>query len=93
MKRYAFIALLFSSVLWGQTSSDPREMFVEAESYLLYEEYEEALPIYLKLLKADPTNNNLNFKVGLGYLNIPYEKEKLLFTLKKPSRTSVRITR
>jgi hypothetical protein len=83
MKRYAFIALLFSSVLWGQTSSDPREMFVEAESYLLYEEYEEALPIYLKLLKADPTNDNLNFKVGLCYLNIPYEKEKSITYLEK----------
>ncbi|MGC8803263.1 MAG: hypothetical protein ACP5PS_05765, partial [Bacteroidales bacterium] len=73
----------FSTVLWGQTSTDPREMFVEAESYLLYEEYEEALPIYLKLLKADPTNDNLNFKVGLCYLNIPYEKEKAIVYLEK----------
>ncbi|MCX7985347.1 MAG: hypothetical protein N2662_00210 [Bacteroidales bacterium] len=83
MKQYVWLFLLLSTVAWGQTSNDPREMFVEAESYLLYEEYEEALPIYLKLLKADPTNDNLNYKVGLCYLNIPYDKEKAISYLEK----------
>ncbi len=87
MKRYAVIFLFFTSaLLWGQTTSDPREMFVEAESYLLYEEYEEALPIYLKLLKADPTNDNLNYKVGLCYLYIPYEKSKAIAYLEKAAK-------
>lgn len=80
MKRYIlFFAFAVLSVhLYSQAKekTDPRSLFVEAESYLLYEEYEEALPIYLKLLKADPDNDNLNFKVGLCYLNIKYEKEK-----------------
>jgi hypothetical protein len=90
MKRYIllfFLAFSFNFFsLFTQDSEkkeEPRQMFVEAESYLLYEEYEDALPIYLKLLKLDPTNDNLNFKVGLCYLNIPYEKEKSIPYLEK----------
>jgi hypothetical protein len=60
-----------------------KEMMLEAESNYLYEEFNEALPIYLKLSKADPSNDNLNFKVGVCYLNIPYEKEKSITYLLK----------
>jgi hypothetical protein len=64
-------------------TQDPKNMFLEAESYLLYEEYTEALPLYLKLSKLDPANDNMNYKVGLCYLNVPYEKEKSITFLEK----------
>jgi hypothetical protein len=36
---------------------DPKESFLEAESYFLFEEYQEALPIYMRLLKLFPEND------------------------------------
>ena len=63
-----------------------KETFVEAESYFLFEEYNEALPYYLRLLKASPDNDNLNYKIGICYLNNPYEKQKSIDYLLKASR-------
>jgi hypothetical protein len=59
-----------------QQNTDPKENFVNAESYYLFEEFEEALPLYLKLHRAYPDNYNLYFKIGVCYLNNPYEKDK-----------------
>ncbi len=92
MKRYIlfiFICTFYTVLSSGQNKEEkqsPREIFLEAESYLLYEEYEEALPLYLKLLKDDPTNNNLNYKVGLCYLNLPYAKDKSIAYLEKAAQ-------
>ncbi len=67
----------------GQEKSSPREMFLEAESYFLYEEYSEALPIYIKLSLTYPQNDNINYRIGRCFLNIPYEKHKSIEYLEK----------
>lgn len=69
-----------------QEKQDSKEIYLEAESYFLYEEYTEALPLYLKLIKKDPENDNLGYKIGVCYLNIPYEKEKSIAYLEKASK-------
>ena len=66
----------FSTHLFAQDKSNPKETFSEAESYFLFEEYTEALPLYVKLKDKLPNNYNLDYKIGRCYLNIPYEKEK-----------------
>lgn len=87
MKRFIFVIslvlLVFFIVAQEKENQNPKEIFLEAESYLLYEEYGEALPLYLKLSKADPENDNLNFKVGLCYLSVPYEKDRAIIYLEK----------
>lgn len=55
---------------------DLKETFLEAESYFLFEEYNEALPLYLRIHRADPGNDNINYKIGVCFLNDPYQKEK-----------------
>ncbi len=55
-----------------------RRIFVDAEYYVLYEEYSDALPLYQELYKAFPNNANLAYRIGLCYLNIPNEKSKSL---------------
>jgi tetratricopeptide (TPR) repeat protein len=91
-KLYLFITLsfLFLGLNTGQVKEDDKtnenslkELFLEAESYFLYEEYTEALPLYLKINKQQPNNDNINFKIGVCYLNIPYEKEKSIEYLEK----------
>ncbi len=75
---YSTLILLFSLipvVVRGQ-STDLKQIFLEAESYFLFEEYSEALPLYLKIHREDPDNENINYKIGVCYLNNPYEKDK-----------------
>ena len=52
-----------------------RTDFLDAESWFLFEEYSEALPLYMKLHRADPENDNINYKIGICLLNDPYQKE------------------
>jgi Ca2+-binding EF-hand superfamily protein len=58
-------------------------MFVYAESEFLFEEYAEALPNYLRLNEQYPDNDNINYKIGVCYLNDPYEKDKAIGFLEK----------
>ncbi len=69
-----------------QKNASPREMFLEAESYFLYEEYNEALPLYIQLSILYPKNDNINYHLGRCYLNIPYEKEKAISHLENASK-------
>jgi len=58
----------------AQSSSEMKDIFAQAESYYLYEEYELANQLYLLL--ETPDNLNIKFKIGTCYLNIAGEKEK-----------------
>jgi hypothetical protein len=51
-------------------------MFYDAESWILFEDYKEALPLYQQLLKVDPTNSSYKYRIGQCYINTPGEKEK-----------------
>jgi hypothetical protein len=42
----------------------------------LYEDYRDALPLYLELHTNFPNNANVAYRIGLCYLNIPNEKHK-----------------
>ncbi|MFW5820004.1 MAG: hypothetical protein ACOCWA_01840 [Bacteroidota bacterium] len=63
--------------------TDLRETFLAAESYFLFEEFNEALPLYLKIYRNNPENDNVNFKIGVCYLNDPYQKNKAIYYLEK----------
>ncbi len=78
---FGFVIMLFSA--HGQKKSELKALFVEAESYFLFEEYNEALPIYQKLTKTDPENANLKYRIGRCYLNLPGEKSQSLSYLEE----------
>jgi len=62
-----------------QTEKEIKKIFLEAESYFLYEnEYELAAPLFLTLLHLDTLNANINYKLGVCYLSIPGEKTKAI---------------
>jgi hypothetical protein len=74
---YSIIVLLFISLsVQAQRASYYRRVFVDAEYYFLYEDYRDALPLYLELLDTYPDNANVQYRIGLCYLNIPNEKQK-----------------
>src|SRR5512133_3681101 len=65
----------------AQSASEMKEIFAQAESYYLYGEYELANQLYILL---DSTNNrNIQYKIGVCYLNIPGEKGKAVSYLEK----------
>lgn len=73
-----FILFFSFTGVFAQKSSYFKRAFVDAEYYLLYEEYRDALPLYQEIYKAFPANHNLAYRIGLCYLNIPNEKNKSL---------------
>ncbi|TFH37615.1 MAG: tetratricopeptide repeat protein, partial [Bacteroidia bacterium] len=73
-----FLFFLSISVTSGQTKSELREKFYEAEAFVLYEEWQEALPGYRELLQLFPDNYNYKYRIGMCYLNMPGQKELAL---------------
>ncbi len=76
LSKLSFLLVFLSSVAFSQQTINVREFFVEAESFFLFEEYSDALPLYQRILSVDPENYNIIYKVGICYLNDPYQKEK-----------------
>lgn len=67
----------------SQSNVEKKKIFAEAESSLLFDEYELANPLYLLLEKPD--NFNIKYKIGICYLNIPGEKSKAIPYLESAS--------
>ncbi len=87
MKRFilltASLALLMGNVSFSQARIENRKKFYEAEGFILFEEYQDALADYLQLIKSYPTNSNLKYRIGQCYINIPAEKEKSIAYLEE----------
>jgi tetratricopeptide (TPR) repeat protein len=73
-----FITLLPVNYLHSQARVEIKMMFYEAESWILFEDFTEALPTYQRLLQFYPTNSNYKYRIGQCYLNIPGEKDKAI---------------
>ena len=71
------ILLLIPANTFAQRDS-LRNVFLDAESWFLFEEYTEALPLYEGLLQSDPGNNKLKYKIGICLLNNPYQKDRAI---------------
>ncbi len=88
MKRFLFslftLLFLIPGIAFSQRDS-LRTLFLDAESWFLFEEFADALPLYLELLENDPGNDNLNYKIGICLLNDPYQKDKSIEYLLKAS--------
>jgi len=79
VKRFLFSSLVLFFLIPGTLLAQRdtlRTNFLDAESWFLFEEYAEALPLYMKLHRADPENDNIKYKIGICLLNDPYQKEK-----------------
>jgi hypothetical protein len=78
-----FLLCIQPGVLFAQEEINVRELYVEAESYFLFEEYKDALPLYQRILQTDPENFNINYKIGICYLNDIYQEQKSIPYLEK----------
>ena len=88
MKKYSFIALLFFiTSIFAQKVEDDRELFINAEYHYLYEEFDQALELYMKIYDHDSTNANLNYRIGQSILhvtdNTKYKRKEAIHFLEK----------
>jgi hypothetical protein len=84
MKRVLLLFCLLSVLSaksFSQKKSVLRNNFYEAEMFVLYEEYKEALPLYMGLLKAKPTNFNYKYRIGQCLINMPGRKQEAIVYL------------
>jgi hypothetical protein len=84
---FTFLLALFINLKTaGQSKAEIRNNFYEAESSVLFEDYKEALPLYLQLLKSYPDNANFKYRIGQCYINTPGEKAKAISYLEDAVR-------
>jgi tetratricopeptide (TPR) repeat protein len=69
-----FASVVFSFQSMAQDSRELQDRFLEAEYFLMNEDYQDALPIYLQLYEILPDNANLAHSIGICYLNIQGRK-------------------
>ncbi len=82
------LALFIISLAIAQENQDPKEIFLDAEYFMLYEEYVDALPGYLQLYEINPENANINYRIGVCYLNIPGQKSRSVVFLEFASENT-----
>lgn len=70
------IATFINADLFSQSKLEIKNNFYDAESWILFEDYKEALPLYQQLLRIYPDNSNFKYRIGQCYINTPGEKEK-----------------
>lgn len=68
------IAVVFSFSLLAQEKDDLQSTFLEAEYFMMNEDYSDALGGYLKIYEKLPDNSNVAYCIGVCYLNIPGKK-------------------
>jgi len=82
MKRLVLISWLLATLLnqaiYSQSRTELKNNFYDAESWILFEAYKDALPLYQQLLRIYPDNSNFKYRIGQCYINTPGEKEKAI---------------
>ena len=86
-----WLQLIFSFILStipyhsnGQQDKQFKKAFLRAEGFFFYEDdYKLAIPLYEQLIEMDPDNANINFKLGVCYLETPGNKADAISCLEK----------
>ena len=77
------LVILISADSFSQLKSVTKLTFHDAESWILFEDYKEALPLYQQLFRLYPDNSNIKYRIGQCYLNMPGEKEEAITWLEE----------
>lgn len=75
------LVVLFTGELFSQDTGKDQEKFLDAEYFLMLEDFSDALPYYTQLYANYPDNAYLAYRIGICYLNIQGQKHKALDAL------------
>lgn len=68
----------FLFVISFSFAQKPKKLFYDGVKYMDMEDYQTALPFFLKLDSMGISNANIKFHIGLCYLNAPYKKDRAI---------------
>jgi hypothetical protein len=80
------IILVLTLPVSAQDQNAMEESFLEAEYFFMKEDYQDALINYLQLHDKMPENQNLEYRIGVCYLNIPGKKNLSIEYLESASK-------
>lgn len=84
IKLLLFISLLSISNVFAQISNEEYYLLTEnADNLIENDQFDKALLLYLRLNKNDTLNADLNFKIGVCYINSKLDKKKAVPYLEK----------
>jgi hypothetical protein len=81
-----FLVAFTCTDLFSQSRAEMKNSFYDAESWILFEAYKDALPIYLDLLNSYPDNANFKYRIGQCFINLPGEKSKAVSYLEDAAK-------
>ncbi len=87
--RYATLVLGFFAaitVVGQQSRQQVEDLYKDANAYFYFEDYEEALALYLRVYDHYTDNFNLDYRIGFCYLNIPGRKHFAVPYLERASK-------
>ena len=82
------LAVFTADYTCSQNYKESQEQFLEAEYFMLLEDYADALPYYLQLYDTYPENLNLAHKIGRCYLNIAGKKKEAIPYLENAAKNA-----
>lgn len=89
----ACILFVFQSKLYSQITSEIDSKTIEkADAFIENDRFSEALPLYLKIIKKDSLNPELNFLVGVCYIHSNTQKSKAIHYLEHAITCIVKCT-
>jgi len=68
------VMMAFLVPVTAQDQTAMEDMFLEAEYFFMKEDYQDALINYLQLHDKMPDHQNIDYRIGVCYLNIPGKK-------------------
>ena len=80
------IIIFFCNATYSQNEKEIKKLFVDAESNIMYEDYVNALPLYIQILDKNYNNANIQYCIGLCYINLAGEKHKAIQYLEDASQ-------
>ncbi|MFC2103980.1 OmpA family protein [Bacteroidota bacterium] len=89
MKRIIILVIISLNLVCKLSSQEEinlKEIFQEAEYYILYEDFPEALALYQRLANNDFVNAYINHRIGECYLHISGQKHKAIPYLEEASK-------
>ena len=72
------LVILIQTDLFPQSKAEIKNSFYDAESWILFEAYKDALPLYLQLNRRYPDNANFKYRIGQCYINTPGSKDRAI---------------
>lgn len=87
MIKHCFISVLIflciATLGQAQSRQDAEETYKDANAYFYFEDYEEALALYLSIYDEFPANANLDYRIGICYLNVAGSKDRAIHYLER----------